>query len=434
MKSSFGDSQLEIIAAQVASLRAKEGDKSALARAASRIHRDFLQKDVRGKVQFAKFAVREGAARLTAWVHRKRRPKVRVDVPPDRLLVLARCNGGLGDLVIYGALLDRFFKECGQPIIHAFVHTLRLTEARFAFHNSPAVALVTDVADFDPASTPYDLIITLGDFLSYDYVRTERVERIAPAVLEKLTAARQTQQPYRAFIDVQPRLDGLFATTAAQSGLRRLDVLGWLGNVQFTQQNQLLACPDVEGAVRRFEKLGLATRPYITLHNGWDNVAHRNTENATKGWPVSHYEQFVADFKRQFPQVLVVQLGAKTSRPIAGVDLCLLENTTLHEAAWILKHSLLHVDADSGLVHLARALHTKSLVLFGPTNHEFFRYTQNENCFSTICGNCWWSTPNWMRACPRSERARVHGLNQARRSSSASRQASAIVAGGAARA
>ena len=64
------------------------------------------------------------------------------------------------------------------------------------------------------------------------------------------------------------------------------------------------------------------------------------------------------------------------------------------------KHSLLHVDGDSGLVHLARALHTKSIVLFGrPTTN--FSVTAKLTCRSTVCGNCWWSTPDWMRSCPR---------------------------------
>ena len=280
------------------------------------------------------------------------------------------------------------------------VPPLRLEEAQFVFHDAPAIALVTGAADFEPETTPYDVIMTLGDFPSYDFLRQERLGRIAPEVLRKLTAAVQIQRPYRAFIDAQPLFDGLFATFASQSGLHRLDLLGWLGNVRLGQHDPLLASPKIDG-YSRFHELGLAERPYVTIHNGWDNVAHRHTTNATKSWPVSHYERFVAAFKQQFPQVLVVQLGAKTSRPIAGIDIGLLDDTTLHEAAWILKHSLLHVDGDSGLVHLARALHTKSIVLFGPTNHEFFSYEQNVTCASTVCGNCWWSTPDWMRSCPR---------------------------------
>jgi ADP-heptose:LPS heptosyltransferase len=400
MRDSFNDSRLQIIAAQLASIHANESRKSFLARSASRIKHELLQGSTRRRMRFANYVARESLLRLLKWTHPERRREVRVDVPPNRLLVVARCNGGLGDLIIYSAFLDRFFRECGYPIIHVFVPTARLEEADFVFHNSPAVALVTDAADLRHSSTPYDVILTLADFASYDFIRHQRVHRLAPEVLEKLTAATQIQRPYRVFIDAQPSFDGLFATAVSQFGLRRLDLLGWLGNIRFTQDHQLLTCPDVDG-YRRFEDLGLAKRPYITIHNGWDNVTHRSTKNATKGWPLSHYERFVAGFKERFPQVLVVQLGAKTSRLIARSDIGLLNDTTLHEAAWILKHSLLHVDGDSGLVHLARALHTKSLVLFGPTNHEFFRYAQNETCFSTICGNCWWSTHDWMRSCPR---------------------------------
>ncbi len=400
MNGPLNDSRLQIIAAQLASLRASGAGRGFLARAASRVKREFLQEGTQEKVRFAKYAVRESLLRLSTWMRLKRGRAARVEVPQDRLLVVAKCSGGLGDLVICSAFLEAFFKECGCPIIHVVVPTLRLEEAAFVFHDSPAVALVTNVADFRQASTPYDVIINLGVLVSYDFIRKERVRRIAPEVLARLTAATQIQQAYRGFIDAQPRLDGLFASVASQSGLRRLEVLGWLGNVRFSQDHQLFASPQA-GGYRRLEELGLARRPYITIHNGWDNVAHRNVKNATKGWPPPHCERFVAAFKERFPQVLVVQLGAKTSRPIAQTDIGLLDDTTLHEAAWILKHSLLHVDGDSGLVHLARSLHTKSLVLFGPTNHEFFRYAQNETCFSTICGNCWWSTDDWMRSCPR---------------------------------
>ncbi|MGO9107650.1 MAG: glycosyltransferase family 9 protein [Thermoguttaceae bacterium] len=396
MSGLFNDSRLQIIATQLASVRAKKYRRNFIVRAASRIKRVFLQESREEKVRFARYAVRESLLRLSNWLHSKRL----VEVPQDRLLVVARCNGGLGDLIICSAFLNRFYRECGHPVIHVVVPTLRLEEAEFVFHNSPAVALVTNVADFRRASTPYDVILNLGVLVSYDFIRKERVHRIAPEVLEKLTAATQIQDVYRAIIEAQPSWDGLFATIAVQSGLRRLDLLGWLGNVGFTQAHQLSASPQADG-YRRFEELGLANRPYITIHNGWDNVAYRDTKSTTKGWPPSHCGRFVAAFKERFPQVLIVQLGAKTSRPIVRADIGLLDDTTLHEAAWILKHSLLHVDGDSGLVHLARALHTKSLVLFGPTNHEFFRYAQNENCFSTTCSNCWWSTHDWMRSCPR---------------------------------
>ena len=405
MKSPFDDSGLRVVAAQLAALHSRDSRKCFLARSAARIKSELLEGSPRRKVRFVKYAARESIAKLLKWARPKPRDPqaggaVRVNVPPNRLLVAVRCNGCLGDLIIHSSFLDRFYREFGRPIIHVIVRGERMQEAAFAFRGSPAVALLTDAADCRPSTTPYDVVLSLAEFASYDFVRMERVRSIAPDVLEKLTAAQQIQRPYRPFIDAQPSLDGLFATAATKFGLRRLDLLGWLANVDFTQGHSLLACP-AAGGYRLFEDLGLAQRPYITIHNGWDNVTHRSTMNATKGWPVRHYESFVAGFKQRFPEVAVVQLGAKTSRPIAGTDINLLNDTSLHEAAWILKHSLLHVDGDSGLVHLARALHTKSLVLFGPTNHDFFRYAQNETCFSTICNNCWWSTHDWMRSCPR---------------------------------
>jgi ADP-heptose:LPS heptosyltransferase len=400
MKSPFDDSGLRVVAAELAARHARESRVNFLARSAARIKTEILQGSTQRRVRFVKYAVRESVARLLKWTRGKRRREIHVDVPADRLLVAVRCNGCLGDLIIHSSFLDRFYREYGQPIIHVIVRSERMNEAAFAFRGSPAVAILTDAADLTIASTPYDVILSLAEFASYDFIRTERVKRIAPEVLEKLTAAQQIQLRYRPFIDAQPSFDGLFATAATKFGLRRLDLLGWLANVDFTQEHPLSSCPDA-GGYRLFEDLGLAQRPYITIHNGWDNVTHRSTTSATKGWPVSHYERFVEGFKERFHEVAIVQLGARTSRPIAGTDISLLNGTTLHEAAWILKHSLLHIDGDSGLVHLSRALHTKSLVLFGPTNHDFFRYAQNETCFSTICNNCWWSTHDWMRSCPR---------------------------------
>ncbi len=75
--------------------------------------------------------------------------------------------------------------------------------------------------------------------------------------------------------------------------------------------------------------------------------------------------------------------------------------TTLDEVAWIIKQSLLHIDGESGLVRLAHALHTKSIVLFGPTSRNFFGIEANINLSSEKCSDCWWATQGWLSQCPR---------------------------------
>ena len=277
----------------------------------------------------------------------------------------------------------------------------RAKEAEFVFHGSPAVRRIVCRADVQPETTSYDVVLKIGDFFSCEHTDEHRVLSLAPEFHRKLASARQIQGPYRGFIEGSPLYDGLFATFAARSGLRRLDVLGWLAGVPFRQDDQLRLAPDVAAYRYLIEETGLAGKHYITIHNGFDNVALRGIDTVTKAWPEAHYVEFVERFKARFPEILVVQVGASTSRPIANADLCLLNATSLHDAAWILKHSLLHVDGDSGMVHMARALHTRSLVLFGPTNHNYFRYAANENLSSAGCNNCWWTTPEWVRRCPR---------------------------------
>jgi len=96
-----------------------------------------------------------------------------------------------------------------------------------------------------------------------------------------------------------------------------------------------------------------------------------------------------------------VQIGSRKSRHIPGVDVDLVDRTSLHEAAWILKHAQLHIDTDSGLAHLARALHTPAIVLFGPTDAGYYGHPRNTNIAAAGCSNCWWSTPDWLSRCPR---------------------------------
>lgn len=408
------DSRLRILAIQLNSIRENYAQKSFLGKLLHCINKEFVRNDTRGKIRFLKFLVREPFFRMGKWFGGRRKPAPDIALEAG-IRVGAVLNGGMGDLAIYSALLDRFFRECGYPSIDVIVHPLRFEEAEFVFHDSPAMKrmLTYEQADTQPATTAYDIILKLGDFASCEFLREDRLRALSPELYERMNAARRIQHPYRSFIDVQPSLDGLFASVAARSGLRRLDVLGWLTNIPFTQDHQLHLSPKPEAYQHFIGDLGLAGKQYITVHNGWDNIAHRHAETVTKAWPEEHYVQFIERFKAKFPNIMVVQVGAKTSRPIPNVDRCLVNSTTLHEVAWILKHSLLHVDGDSGLVHLARSLHTKSIVLFGPTNHAFFHYAPNDRLSSDRCSDCWWSTPHWMRVCPRglSEPECMHSID-----------------------
>ena len=62
---------------------------------------------------------------------------------------------------------------------------------------------------------------------------------------------------------------------------------------------------------------------------------------------------------------------------------------SLELVKYVLKGSLLHIDCDSGLVHLATQLGTKCVVLFGQTSVWYFGYEQNINIVSKVCNSCY---------------------------------------------
>jgi len=68
----------------------------------------------------------------------------------------------------------------------------------------------------------------------------------------------------------------------------------------------------------------------------------------------------------------IIQLGIVAEEKIDGVTRCLNGQTSLEETSLLIKFGLCHIDTEGGLVHLANAVHTRCVVLFGPTPAAFF--------------------------------------------------------------
>jgi len=94
-----------------------------------------------------------------------------------------------------------------------------------------------------------------------------------------------------------------------------------------------------------------------------------------------------------------VQVGMPSERAIAGcVD---LRGLTINQAAAVIAGARLHVDIEGGLVYVARAVGTRSVVFFGPTPAVTFGFRNNVNVSVGRCRPCWWSRERWERACPK---------------------------------
>ena len=157
-------------------------------------------------------------------------------------------------------------------------------------------------------------------------------------------------------------------------------------NGLFNIKDQIVSIPLTSSAESDFRKIDLDPL-YITVNYGWGNNIHGEYKAPNKVWPFEYYEKFVEIIHEKFPKLEIVQTGMKYSKKIKGIDRYVF-GERLEVLEYVLKNSLLHVDCESGLVHLATQLGTKCLVVFGPTRIETFGYPQNINIASQKCGGC----------------------------------------------
>jgi ADP-heptose:LPS heptosyltransferase/SAM-dependent methyltransferase len=373
-------------------------------RVAMRLQENFFGQPLRQKLRFTRYALRWCFAQLHGrYVARPKTP-ARVQslgqVPTKTLRVAIHGTGSIGDFLTHMLFIQSFYKTYGPMEIDLFCHQKKIAEAKFIFAKTPFIKNVITVNVLNELKSNYDLIVYLRYLVKYEIVDHSRILSANPELFNVIEIAKKRFEPYDYVFQQHPCLDGLFARHVGLQRMNLADVTGYLGNIDVNRDSIPYFVPDISesGATIKF---GLEGKDYITIHYGFDTSYIPLAAPVTKCWPLAHWRDFVRLFKARFPDIMVVQIGAYHSDRIEGVDLVLVNKTTFDEAAWLIKHSLLHIDGESGLVRMARALHTTSTVMFGPTSSSFFSFGRNINIVSKVCNDCWWATQDWMSACPR---------------------------------
>lgn len=111
--------------------------------------------------------------------------------------------------------------------------------------------------------------------------------------------------------------------------------------------------------ISNFEKFNLNNKEFI--------VFIPFARGKTKNWSVKYYCNLAKMMSEQYPNIKIVVLGSqKDFGKIQNsniIDLC--GKTNIAELAQILNKSLLAIGADTGPMHLANALGTKNIFIFG---------------------------------------------------------------------
>lgn len=137
----------------------------------------------------------------------------------------------------------------------------------------------------------------------------------------------------------------------------------------------------------------LENRKYITVHNGSDEA------RGSKCWATKNWVALTKILKDK--GYAVIQLGRKGDDIIEGA-INMVAKLTIKESTAIIKYAQFHIDTECGLVHIANAVKTRCIVLFGPTPLHFFAYKDNINIETPFhCKGCWWTSGFWFRECPR---------------------------------
>ena len=152
----------------------------------------------------------------------------------------------------------------------------------------------------------------------------------------------------------------------------------------FSIRDYHVTIPFLEEDKLKFEQLGL--KKYVTVNAG--NGACGDGKQVAKSWPTDRFCETISRLKEHHPNLQIVQIGAAGETPLSNADCCFL-GKGFGLIAWILRHAILHVDIEGGLVHLASQIGTKCIVLFGPTSMEYNAYENNINIREGSCRNCY---------------------------------------------
>lgn len=300
------------------------------------------------------------------------------------LKVLLYLTGGVGDgvtdLAIYQRLVDLAPNIIIDIYSESFIH--------FLYKSKPNIRHIYNYRAQQKQPEGYDLILQGSWWLSVQSCRMGRLKRLVPELARLVQLTEQDmarQEPI-----------GLRVQQARILGKDKF----WLmshGGVWGFSPKMVQVDLDVAFA-KEFSDLGL--KKYITINCGADMRYVDAGCQPTKIWPKEYFETFIRSFKKVFPEYEVIQLGAANQARIEGADRHLL-GQPFELVSYILKNSSLHIDDESGLVHLATALGTKCIGLFGPTKPDVFGYKQNINICTEVCQSCAYNVSDWNARCLR---------------------------------
>lgn len=314
------------------------------------------------------------------------------DVPSfsqDRINIAMLLGGGFGDYIVTLKVFEILTKEVPTCRIDIAYRGNQRHFAECVYARQKNLGIIFNEKLYDVVCEKYDLAITVEHFWIIDHWNKDRVLMLAPMLCEKIETILREYETYCGDVARDKRY-GIFMRRCIFWGLNRYTALGHRGI--FPVNNKRVHIVLEEWAQKAYRELQLPSN-YITMNYGAGVIQ-------VKIWPLEYMGRLAKLIHEKYTSIDIVQIGSNDAPHIDGMDRYVL-GSDLEIVKYILKHSILHIDCEGGLVHLATQLGAKCCVLAGPTPMEYYGYEENINIVSEVCKECDDVYPTWEKKCMR---------------------------------
>ncbi len=257
-------------------------------------------------------------------------------------------SGGIGDILLAGILIKELYKqtECKCSIDIFADNKNKLPIINFLFNGSNFISKILRKYKLNLLESTYTVLYQITRNMDVIYYDPKKTAQYSPKLFEFCKKLQQFSTRY--FLNSENFRDYHFfilhfAELNEKTRIEQLDLYNTFNTNKSTKLFLNLPA-QIYNTNAIFHTLKLDQIKYITLQRGAELIEH--THSSTKLWPQKHYEEFIEEFHKKFPNIKIIQVGCicETYQALKGIDIDLSGKTSLEEVAVILKHSLFHLD------------------------------------------------------------------------------------------
>ena len=131
--------------------------------------------------------------------------------------------------------------------------------------------------------------------------------------------------------------------------------------------------PDIDWAESEQKRLGIQESGYVLIHGGSSELAQAKAIDKT--YPVENWQQIIQDFQQRQPEMPVVVINGPEDEPLVrqllqSPNIKVTSPTDIGKLAAMIAGANLMLCTDSTPMHLAVAVQTYTIALFGPTEPQ----------------------------------------------------------------